>query len=679
MTSMPAPSAIFRAVLFLGSWFLILAPLPARGATLNAASCNLSDVQAQVDLSADGDTVVIPAGSCTWTAGISTSKSITIRGAGSALLTISLSGSGFGALSMDGLTAANVATISGMTLDGADLSIESSAIMAVSGPNAEPAFRVTDVRFVNLCGAGGSGWRGITVFGIHGVIDDCTFTKSASRDCSMHAIDADGPGFSGDLAEVPWGTDGALFVENVTFDYCGGSDSDGAYDMYFSGSLVVRHSRFLCVGAGGHGFDSGSGAFFMENYANIFENTKTDAVFEALGSRGGTGAAHDNLVVDSGGNYNAFWQLRLYRPVVGLSRGAYWGGTGFVDGNADRMCDVPSSPGYIDVCTTDADCPYSGSCGAVRLCRRTSDDIMPLVGFGESYVFCALDGDCANYVTAGALPPGTYTCSGSLDGDLLPHPTGTSSGTATGASATSLTVDTTSWAPDEWRLFFAYNDTDGSRCLVTSNTGNTITCSGIQYMRDDAAYVIPAGTIHGDTSGATATVSGYTHYDPSWYGGESSLGFVTLAGASGTFLEGEYLHNQDESVIGYTMSGYGLYRGSDNTWTSGDSYHLSIGYPAREGFGRGQYGALDPIYAWNNTYRGTTAGHINLVNYGGNSLQITQEGRDYYNIEKPGHTDYACPHPLTGLTGSCDRSIPGPDGYNVSVPAPAAPTNLTVL
>src|SRR5271156_3010348 len=40
----------------------------ASGQTINAASCNASDVQAALNsVTADGTTVNIPAGSCTWT------------------------------------------------------------------------------------------------------------------------------------------------------------------------------------------------------------------------------------------------------------------------------------------------------------------------------------------------------------------------------------------------------------------------------------------------------------------------------------------------------------------------------------------------------------------------------------------------------------------------------------
>jgi hypothetical protein len=60
-----------------------------RGNTINAASCSQVDVQAAIDSANDGDTVVVPAGSCTWTtpsagqpAVAMNSKKIVLQGAG---------------------------------------------------------------------------------------------------------------------------------------------------------------------------------------------------------------------------------------------------------------------------------------------------------------------------------------------------------------------------------------------------------------------------------------------------------------------------------------------------------------------------------------------------------------------------------------------------------------------
>jgi hypothetical protein len=55
----------------------------AEAATLNASSCNLSAVSLVVTSAVDGDTVVIPAGTCSWSGPLSISnKSITLKGQG---------------------------------------------------------------------------------------------------------------------------------------------------------------------------------------------------------------------------------------------------------------------------------------------------------------------------------------------------------------------------------------------------------------------------------------------------------------------------------------------------------------------------------------------------------------------------------------------------------------------
>jgi len=52
----------------------------ARANTITAASCSVADVSKAIASSVDGDTVIIPNGSCTWARGIATSKQITLRG-----------------------------------------------------------------------------------------------------------------------------------------------------------------------------------------------------------------------------------------------------------------------------------------------------------------------------------------------------------------------------------------------------------------------------------------------------------------------------------------------------------------------------------------------------------------------------------------------------------------------
>jgi len=63
---------------------LLFLATAAKANTYTAASCNTSDVQSAINSAAEGDTVLIPAGTCTWTSGVTISgKGITIQGAGS--------------------------------------------------------------------------------------------------------------------------------------------------------------------------------------------------------------------------------------------------------------------------------------------------------------------------------------------------------------------------------------------------------------------------------------------------------------------------------------------------------------------------------------------------------------------------------------------------------------------
>jgi hypothetical protein len=54
----------------------------ADAATRTAASCSLTNVQSAINAASAGDTVVVPAGTCTWSAQARISKSLTIQGAG---------------------------------------------------------------------------------------------------------------------------------------------------------------------------------------------------------------------------------------------------------------------------------------------------------------------------------------------------------------------------------------------------------------------------------------------------------------------------------------------------------------------------------------------------------------------------------------------------------------------
>ncbi|MBI5181522.1 MAG: hypothetical protein HZA06_01265 [Nitrospirae bacterium] len=74
-------------ILFVLSVFLLF-PKISLAATINATSCSASDVQTAINAASDGDTVSVPAGSCTWSSRLSFTKGITLQGAGSGITII---------------------------------------------------------------------------------------------------------------------------------------------------------------------------------------------------------------------------------------------------------------------------------------------------------------------------------------------------------------------------------------------------------------------------------------------------------------------------------------------------------------------------------------------------------------------------------------------------------------
>ena len=89
----------------------------ARANTITAADCNTSSVQSAINSAARGDTVIIPAGTCTWTSGVSISgKGITLQGSGSGrVIGVSITTSsvtiGTGTKTFSGVIAATVAGV----------------------------------------------------------------------------------------------------------------------------------------------------------------------------------------------------------------------------------------------------------------------------------------------------------------------------------------------------------------------------------------------------------------------------------------------------------------------------------------------------------------------------------------------------------------------------------------
>ena len=71
-----------KKIFLCGIVLLVLLPVFASAATINAASCNLADVLAAINSAQRGDTVNVPAGSCIWSTPLAITKGMIIKGAG---------------------------------------------------------------------------------------------------------------------------------------------------------------------------------------------------------------------------------------------------------------------------------------------------------------------------------------------------------------------------------------------------------------------------------------------------------------------------------------------------------------------------------------------------------------------------------------------------------------------
>ena len=124
------------------------------------------------------------------------------------------------------------------------------------------------------------------------------------------------------------------------------------------------------------------------------------------------------------------------------------------------------------------------------------------------------------------------------------------------------------------------------------------------------------------------------------------------------------------------------------------NYVANAGCRCRDQLGCGANQVSAPFLIWGNTQQKGPLGNVTSAEIGNTCTSAIVLGRDYCtpsctkgtcsticNSESINYTPYTCPHPLTGLTGTCDSSMVGTAGYNISgidTTPPAAPLGLTV-
>jgi chitodextrinase len=275
-------------------------------ATITAASCELSAVQGAINSANDGDTILIPNGTCAWSSGISTSKQLWIRAQ-------------YYTPTPGGNTTRNVIIINNASVPLFRFTTGNSYHSALSGIRLNEGTGTNNALEVN-----GNGSKVM-------LLSDMFFEVKQRNGASTEVAVLDWAAQGGVIWNTRFvgigtgtggstGPDGASFViKNMprvweTPSTMGALDSSGDVNLYIEacsclnvgqlpdlddhGRAVLRHNTFDGCGGGTHAFTSARGGRHIEYYNNTF-NVSTELRNHNgryYWIRGGTALFTDNTV-----------------------------------------------------------------------------------------------------------------------------------------------------------------------------------------------------------------------------------------------------------------------------------------------------------------------------------------------------------------------------------------------
>lgn len=289
----------------------------AFAATINATDPSAAAVQNAVNIASNGDTVIVPAGSATWTVKVTVNKPISLVGAGIDVTRITRGLTNSAILDFAPTNLTIPANLSGFTF------IDSSSgynfgLVRVGGTKT----RVHHCKFSGITGSGAMNW------GDGGLIDHCTFISGTG---SATGVMMSGGGTDNWNTTVAFGTADFFFIEDCTFttDHV----DNGAIDAFNSAKYVFRHNTVTNNYVGHHGCDSGNyrSTYACEIYNNAFTINRNWPY--CMQSRGGAGLFHNNTCDSNGGSYTSTVALEAFRSRPDLFPPGFFGGWGECSGS----------------------------------------------------------------------------------------------------------------------------------------------------------------------------------------------------------------------------------------------------------------------------------------------------------------------------------------------------------
>ena len=276
----------------------------AQSKTITAASCNASDVQSAVNQAVAGDTVRIPAGSCTWTTQVAWNAppNVVLRGAGSE----SVLGGGDATIIIDNLdrrsydaglleintNASGSFRMTGITFRGSGNQVSQTYNGSVRIVGSGQQFRLDHLHFEYLPYA-----AVLTSGQVYGVIDSSIFDINYGTALRFYAGNWGGREFGdGSWADATTlGSNRFVFVEDNVFNALNGNG--GVQDAYQGARFVVRYNTINKAALQTHptgGSGRARGARAWEIYKNTTNTPNEQSQFNFFFLSSGTGVIWDN-------------------------------------------------------------------------------------------------------------------------------------------------------------------------------------------------------------------------------------------------------------------------------------------------------------------------------------------------------------------------------------------------
>jgi hypothetical protein len=288
----------------------LIVPGQIESAVIRAKSVSLKDVSSALGSASDGDTVLVPAGTASWTSSFTITKGVTLQGAGNDTTVIlddiprekggqrSSGRGGFSQKFIQSILRVELGPKQSFRLSGFTLrpgSITTSGSYGVWLEGTSPSVRVDHCHFDQL-------YRGEyvrTAGWLYGVIDHCVFDCRTRSQSILIWHDGWGGHSNGDgsWADPPYfGTEKFIFIEdNVINNVAGPTQTTGSIDAWAGARYVCRYNTFNDTVAVNHGLESSRrrrGCRATEIYKNTFNFKRIPAV--AGISRSGTMLVYDN-------------------------------------------------------------------------------------------------------------------------------------------------------------------------------------------------------------------------------------------------------------------------------------------------------------------------------------------------------------------------------------------------